>query len=75
MNEDMQVTEYMQEICNNMRVLLLSTIAGQSVRAIGYDADREEVKILYLGGRLQRINVAGDSGIELIKDVLKYANL
>ncbi len=75
MMQETTMHEDKQEICNNMRVLLLSTIAGQSVRAIGYDADREEVKILYLGGRLQRINVAGDSGIELIKDVLKYANL
>lgn len=61
-----------QEICNKLCGLLNSTFAGQSIRAIGYDPDREEVKILRLGGHIQRINVEGDSGIAMINDVLKH---
>lgn len=61
-----------QEICNKLCGLLNSTFVGQGIRAIGYDPDREEVKILHLGGHIQRINIAGDSGIAMINDVLTH---
>lgn len=72
MMQETTMYEDKQEICNKLCGLLNSTFAGQSIRAIGYDPDREEVKILRLGGHIQRINVEGDSGIAMIYDVLKH---
>lgn len=60
-----------QEICNRIWWTFQLTEFKDKLVAIGYDTDREEVKILYTGGRIKRVNLEGQSDIEMISTIIK----
>lgn len=60
-----------QEICNRIWWTFQLTEFKDKLGAIGYDTDREEVKILYTGGRIKRVNLEGQGDIEMISTIIK----
>lgn len=63
--------ENKQKICNGLCRLLRSTTGGSDIVSIQYDPLKETVEVLKDSGYRQEINVAMDSGMALIKDVMK----
>lgn len=63
--------ENRQEICNRIWWTFQLTELKDRLVAIGYDTDREEVKILYTGGRIKRVNLEGQGDIEMISTIIK----
>lgn len=55
-------------------MLLKHTRAGDDIKALVYDEEHETVEIIGYGYR-KLVNVACDSGIALIKDVLRMIEL
>ena len=62
-----------QAILDALKVTLNLTRAGDDITAINYDKDREEVQVHFNNSNFiaRRINVAADSGIAMIRDVMK----
>lgn len=68
--------ENKQEILNLLLKALQATRAGYDVTALKYDVDEEAVYVDFLSGpNARRINVAMDSGIAMIRDVLKCIDI
>ncbi len=59
-----------KQIVEGLKHLLRETRAGSGIVDMVLDDDETMVTVLYEGGS-KRINVDGDSGIALIKDVIK----
>ncbi len=51
--------------------LLKRTRGGDEIKALVYDPEREVVEIIGYNGYIRPVNVACDSGIQMIKDVMK----
>lgn len=67
--------ENKQEILNYLCKAIQATRAGEDVSLLEYDEEREWV-IVYFNGHIGRkINVACDSGIAMIRDVLRYIDI
>ncbi|MGN0346521.1 MAG: hypothetical protein ACI4DU_04470 [Lachnospiraceae bacterium] len=65
MSEDKQV------ICDFFLKALNFTDAGAECVDLVYNSADESVSICYKNGALKRVNVACDSGIAMIRDILK----
>lgn len=65
--------ENKQAILDALKVTLNLTRAGDDITALNYDKDREEVQVHFNNSNFiaRRINVAADSGIAMIRDVMK----
>jgi hypothetical protein len=62
-----------QAILDALKVTINLTRAGDDITALNYDKDREEVQVHFHNSNsiARRINVAADSGIAMIRDVMK----
>ena len=62
-----------QAILDALKVTLNLTRAGDDITALNYDKEREEVQVHFNNSSFaaRRINVAADSGIAMIRDVMK----
>ncbi len=58
-------------IIQKLKSLLICTRAGSDIKDLMLD-DREEYVTLVFDGGSKRISVMGDSGIALIRDVIKH---
>lgn len=68
--------EEKQEILNNLLKALQLTRAGRDIAGLRYapGQEGEVVYIVYVYGGTKVVNVAGDSGAAMIRDVMKYVN-
>ena len=62
-----------QSILYHLKQALNLTRAGDDITALNYDKEREEVQVHFNNSNFaaRRINVAADSGIAMIRDVMK----
>ena len=62
-----------QAILDALKVTLNLTRAGDDITALNYDKEREEVQVHFNNSSFaaRRINVAADSGIAMIRDVMR----
>ena len=62
-----------QAILDALKVALNLTRAGDDITALNYDKEREEVQVHFNNSSFaaRRINVSCDSGIAMIRDVMK----
>lgn len=65
--------ENKQAILDALKVTLNLTRAGDDITALNYDKEREEVQVHFNNSSFaaRRINVAADSGIAMIRDVMR----
>lgn len=61
--------DLMQDILDALLPAVRLTRAGAYVEALTLEQDKETVNIIFSTGYTKRANVAGDSGIEMIRDV------
>ena len=62
------IAENKSEIVSQLESLLKLLLNG--VEKLSFDEEKETVNISFEGGGSREVNVAGDSGCELIKDVI-----
>lgn len=62
--------ENKQDIVSKLSGLLKATRAGSNIDRLELTADEKEVRITFGSGFGKSVNVTGDSGIALIKDVI-----
>lgn len=62
------------KICEELLKAVQLTRAGEDISGIHYDGEQEIVMIIYNNGYAKPVNVACDSGIALMRDVLKSIN-
>ena len=68
--------ENKQNILDCLLTAIQATRAGHDVTALRYDADKELVYVDFESGPNGRcINVAMDSGIAMLKDVINYIDI
>lgn len=63
--------ENKQEILDKLLLALQATRLFRDLASLEYDSQTEMVTAIYDGGAALRVNVAGDSGFAMIKDVLR----
>lgn len=63
--------ENKQEILDKLLPALQATRIFRDLASLDYDPQTEMVTAAYDGGATLRVNVAGDSGFAMIKDVLR----
>lgn len=68
------MNENKQEILNLLKKAVVKTVAGQDIIDLSYHPDLERVIITYNHGYEKSVNVAMDSGIAMIRDVLREIN-
>ena len=61
-----------QEIVDRLKKLLLVTRAGQDIEEM-YLKDQEHVVVKWRGGYPVTVNIAADSGLAIIQDVIRQA--
>ena len=67
--------ENKQQILDALLVAIQSTRAGDDVTKLEYNAESETVNVYFNGALGRRINVAMDSGIAMIKDVVNHIDI
>lgn len=68
------MTEDKTKICHELARVLRLTRAGWDVEDIRYhrsSQDEEEAVIIYLDGVAETVNVSLDSGVAMIRDILR----
>lgn len=63
--------ENKKDIVAKLELLLKSTRAGEDIDRLELAADESEVHIIFLSGYVRSVNVECDSGIALVKDVIR----
>lgn len=63
--------ENKQEICNSLCATLQKTRDQKNLESLTFDENLETVTAKYTDGDKKEINVWGDSGIALIKDIIE----
>ena len=63
--------ENKQEILDKLLPALQATRIFRDLASLDYDPQTEMVTAVYDGGATLRVNVSGDSGFAMIKDVLR----
>lgn len=66
--------ENKQEICDLLLPALQHTGSLQDVIALEYDSVQEVVTATYRNGYQKSIDVAADSGVAMIRDIMNYIN-
>lgn len=59
-----------EDIVKRLKLLLVATRAGSSIVDLVLNEKQTEVTITFKQGGMRRINIIGDSGIAIIKDVI-----
>ena len=63
--------ENKEEIIMRLKLLLKATRAGNSIADLILNEGQDTVIILFRHGAVREVNIAVDSGIAIIKDVIK----
>lgn len=64
--------ENKEEIVLRLKLLLMATRAGSDITDLALDGDRKKVSIVFKTGYRREVNIEGDSGIAIIRDVMKF---
>lgn len=64
--------ENKEDIVKRLKLLLMATRAGSNVADLILNERQDEVTILFKAGGDRKVNIAGDSGIAIISDVIRY---
>ena len=64
-----------QDICRALLPVLRMTRALRDLEDLEYQGDTEEVHAVFRGGYTKKINVACDSGLAMIKDIVNKIEL
>ncbi len=62
--------ENKEDIVKRLKLLLMSTRAGSNIEDLVLSENQDEVTIIFKQGGKKYINIAADSGIAIIKDVI-----
>ena len=62
--------ENKEDIVKRLKFLLVATRAGSNIEDLVLNERQDEVTVIFTQGGSRRINIAGDSGIAIIKDVV-----
>mgnify|MGYP006943503052 CR=1 FL=1 len=63
--------ENKKEIVIRLKLLLNATRAGEDIKKMELTEDKDFVMIQWENGSTQKVNIAADSGVALINDVLQ----
>lgn len=63
--------ENKENIVKRLKLLLMITRAGSNIADLILSENQKKVIILYRLGGISEVDIEGDSGIAIIKDVLK----
>ena len=63
------------DICRALLPVLRMTRALRDLKDLEYQGDTEEVHAVFRGGYTKKINVACDSGLAMIKDIVNKIEL
>lgn len=63
--------ENKEEIVLLLKLLLMATRAGSDIADLTLDGDRKKVSIVFKTGYRREVNIEGDSGIAIIRDVVR----
>lgn len=63
--------EKREEILMRLKLLLKATDAGRNIDNLVLDPEQEVVTLSFIKGGVKNINIAGDSGIMMIKDIVE----
>lgn len=63
--------ENKEDIVKRLKILLVATSAGNHVADLILNEQDEEITVLFTNGCTRTVNIACDSGIAIIKDVIK----
>ena len=64
-----------QDICRALLPVLRMTRALRDLEDLEYQGDTEEAHAVFRGGYTKKINVACDSGLAMIKDIVNKIEL
>lgn len=64
------MTENKEKIVVLLEVLLKQTRAGKDISCLHLNEEQNEITIIFHSGFCRKANIAGDSGIAIIRDVL-----
>lgn len=62
--------ENKQDIVKRLKLLLIATRAGSNIEDIVLNEKQDKVTITFIHGGSRQVDIAGDSGIAIIKDVV-----
>lgn len=62
--------ENKEEIVVRLKLLLRATSAGRNIEDLILSEDHNEITIQFVEGGTRKVNIAGDSGYAIIKDVM-----
>lgn len=65
------MVENKEKIVLLLKVLLKQTRAGADISVLKLNETQDEVTIIFNSGFCKKVNIAGDSGIAIINDVVK----
>lgn len=63
--------ENKQAICDSLVETLKYTRDANDILTMVYNADTEIVDVVFISGGIRKINVAMDSGVAMIRDIMK----
>ena len=63
--------ENKEEIVMRLKLLLKATREGRGIEELALSGDQNEVTVKFRSGSERKVNVECDSGIALIRDVMK----
>lgn len=63
--------ENKKDIVEKLEILLKATRAGRYITALELSEDADNVVIVFNGGFRRNVNVEADSGIEVVRDVIR----
>lgn len=66
--------ENKEDIVMRLKILLNATRAGRDIEKMELTEDGDFVMIEWESGGTQKVNIAADSGVAIIRDVLKVIN-
>lgn len=65
-----EVTENKEDIVKRLKLLLVATSAGRNISDLVLSENQDKVTIVFHQGGTRDVNVMGDSGYTIIKDVM-----
>lgn len=64
--------ENKKEIITRLKILLKATRAGSGIADLILNEKQDRVIILFRAGGTREVDITADSGISIIRDILKY---
>lgn len=71
-NEKMRMLDYKDKICEELCKVLQLTISAADLISLNYDKETEIVTATFENGSSRKINVAWDSGMAMIRDIVNH---